>query len=533
MVQLTLSEFISESKQVLDKQREELERELKDKILGFVEENILSKINNSNPLLQGRVKGTSSLSEKIIRKRYADRYKNNPTKFVSELPDLIGLRIVCLLLEEESSIFSSIETLFSEAVDGTYFSIKELKGSNNNLLINHSNQPERQVNDKDIYRLSCKWVTENGLEIFVELQIKSLINMFWGEIEHMLFYKNYAYLVGSSFYTEVMKTIHSTLVTVDSQLQIMSLQLANKTQEEQFIEMKQMFAKLMYNMFSGNFKKELLDTEIEVDLREIYDLMVQIEFRGISTLSKAQSIMSGLVTKVYSNHKFTKDIFQFESYNAGESILKEERKEFGKLLDELSKSNDIYWIAFMGLYKMFQEKPTHTELIDSLANNLMSFYSGFDAIFELLDEGKPGKEIMKKGIEKGIIHVFSSYKKLVFFITNTNQQTALLHTFNYAKSIKDRFLSLTDEEISRHGITNVVITIKAAVSLKVISKLEKKIGIEYLSELYTLLKDKEISGLLFDLNKFKSLISAGKEIKTDSEALVELFVTEKNNGEEE
>ncbi|SMG57760.1 hypothetical protein [Paenibacillus aquistagni] len=94
MVQLTLSEFISESKQVLDKQREELERELKDKILGFVEENILSKINISNPLLQGRVKGTSSLSEKIIRKRYADRYKNNPPKFVSELPDLIGLRIV-------------------------------------------------------------------------------------------------------------------------------------------------------------------------------------------------------------------------------------------------------------------------------------------------------------------------------------------------------------------------------------------------------------------------------------------------------
>lgn len=522
-----LNEFITLSKEELERRRGSLEG-INKEILNFLEENFLKRISYKNVMVQGRVKGSSSLSEKIVRKRYADRYQNDHVKFISELPDIIGLRIVCLLLEQEKKIFSAIKSTFSEAVDAKYYSIPELKGSNNNLLINHSNQPEPQKNGKPIYRISCKWITNSGEEIFVELQIKSLINMFWGEIEHMLFYKNYTYMVGSDFYEKMMDSIHKSLVAVDSQLQLMSEQLSKKSQSDQLLETKQMFAKLMYNMFSEKYKEELID--IEVDLREIYDLMVQIEFKDVSSLTRAQSIMSRLIVNIYNNRDFTSELFEFEEYNVGETILKDERKAFGLILGNLSRSNDIFWISFIGLYKLFVQKSTTTEIIDSLANDLMSFYSRFDSIFDVEDEDNPVKQMIKKGIEIGIIHAFGYYKKLDFFLTNVHQQTIMLEIHKYMKSIKDRFLTLSQEEINRHGEVNIVNVIMSAVSIKITSIIENKIGIEYLSDLYNILDGKEISGIIFNIEKLKERAEMQKELGIDD--MEELFVTE-NKGEEE
>ena len=46
--------------------------------------------------------------------------------------------------------------------------------------------------------MDCLWV--DSVPVRIELQIKSLTNYFWGEIEHSLFYKNYDYTISNDFY---------------------------------------------------------------------------------------------------------------------------------------------------------------------------------------------------------------------------------------------------------------------------------------------------------------------------------------------
>ncbi|WP_164855094.1 hypothetical protein [Peribacillus frigoritolerans] len=522
-----LNEFITLSKQELEKRRSSLD-EINKKITSFLDENLVKQISFQNVMVQGRVKGSTSLSEKIVRKRYADRYENDHKRFISELPDIIGLRVVCLLLEQEKIIYSTIISIFTEQVDEKYYSIPELKGSTDNLLVDHSNQPEPQKNGKPIFRLSCKWLDSSGEEVLVELQIKSLINMFWGEVEHMLFYKNYTYMIGSDFYKEMMNSIYKSLEAVDSELQLMSQQLAERTSEEQLDEMKQMFAKLMYNMFSQKYREELID--IEVDLREIYDLMVQIEFKNVPTLSRAQQVINRLITNTYNYHDFNNNLFEFDEYNLDETILKKERRLLGLTLGSLSQSNDVFWISFIGLYKMFAQKSTITEVIDTLSNELMTFYSHFDAIFTTEDEGKPGKPIIKEGIEVGIIHAFSHYRKLDFFLTNVHQQKIVVDIHKYLEEIKDRFLNLSKAEIDEHGEKAIINVLEAAVSIKVMSIIESKIKLEYLNDIYSMLREKEFSGIIFDLSNIKKRIDLQKDLVI--EEIEYLFVKEKKREEE-
>lgn len=523
-----LNEFIKKSKIELDSKRFFLEEEEK-KILEFLNENLMREEKIKNVIVQGRVKGSSSLSEKIIRKRYADRYRSDHIKFIAELPDLIGIRILCLLLDQEDEVYESIQATFTESVGDGYYSIPGLSKTKNNLIINHLNQPEEQKNKKKIYRISCKWEGEVQ-KTPVELQIKSLVNMFWGEIEHMLFYKNYTYMIGTEFYTNMMDSIFKNLVAVDAQLKQMSHQLSKKSKEDQFREIKQMFAKIMYSMFYEKFREELID--IEIDLREIYDLMVQIEFKDVSTISRAQKSMTKLINTVYDETEFKSSLFLFENYDSSSTILRDERKELGIVIGQMSKSNDIYWVAFLGLYKLLNYKESTTELIDSLVNDLMSFYSRFDSVFEAEEENSLGKPLLKKGIELGIVHAFINYKKLDFFLIDVYQSRIFIILHDYIKTIKDSFISLSKEEIESKGEAEILNVIKAASSLKILSIVEEKIEIHYLEELYELLEGKEMSGLIFEMQAFKECIEGGTDVSVAD--LSNIFVsTEEQEGEGE
>ncbi len=53
-----------------------------------------------------------------------------------------------------------------------------------------------------------------------ELQIKSLVNVFWGEIEHKIIYKNNNYTVWDSFFKDIMGSINENLSMIDKQLHI-------------------------------------------------------------------------------------------------------------------------------------------------------------------------------------------------------------------------------------------------------------------------------------------------------------------------
>ncbi|WP_046228168.1 nucleotidyltransferase family protein [Paenibacillus dauci] len=523
-----LLEFISMSEKQLNEKQVSLENE-KIKILTFLEKNLYEQDHFKNVMFQGRVKGASSLSEKIIRKRYADKYKKNANNFIDELPDIIGIRLVCMLIEQEEKLFNFIKSIFCIHVKKEYYSISELVELKNTLLISHAKQPEKQKNDKNIYRISCIWIDDNFNEINVELQIKSLINVFWGEIEHMLFYKNYSYMIGSHFYVGMMDTIFKSLVALDAQLQLMSQQLSKKSKEQQLDEIKEMFTKFMYTMFSEKFQQNLIN--IEVDLREVYSLMIQIEFKNVSSLSRGQNVMSKIINHAYNDTQFRKDLFDYEIYEPDKTILREERKELGIILDNLYKSADVFWKAFIGIYKFFVNKDSNTEVIDSMVNDLMSFYNGFDEFFDIEDEGKDGKKIIKEGIELGIIDAFKAYQKLDFFLINVHQKNIFINVSDYLLDIKSRFLSLNSEEIKKHERSTILEVIKSAFTIHILLTIKTTISLEQLQSIYNEIHDKEISGELFDIEEFEKTINK-KHQSFSFDDLNTIFVKESNREEE-
>ena len=85
--------------------------------------------------------------------------------------------------------------------------------------------------------MDCRWVEKGKKPVRVELQIKSLTNYFWGEIEHSLFYKNYDFTIGNSFYSGLMKNIHNELQNIDVEMASLENHM-KKSEHNQILEIR-------------------------------------------------------------------------------------------------------------------------------------------------------------------------------------------------------------------------------------------------------------------------------------------------------
>ena len=132
-----LQNYIEEAKEILRQQTEKLEnaainfeKELKTAFPGSAEEKLI---------FQSRVKGTESLSEKIYRKNYYNRYPV-PAELIQNLPDMIGVRVVCLLNQQEERLLEQLRAAYPEQVEtegGTFY---QKKGGQ--LLLDFRDQPQ-------------------------------------------------------------------------------------------------------------------------------------------------------------------------------------------------------------------------------------------------------------------------------------------------------------------------------------------------------------------------------------------------------
>ena len=204
------NEFIENASKILLSKSEEYKCII-DKIEHYLNE-LLEDVKGIT--ISGRSKDANNIAEKIYRKNYMMKY-NDAAKFIEELPDGIGVRIICLLNQDEVKIYKH---LIDRMPDERQIGNKSFRyRQDGNFFVCTENQPEKQKNNLDIYRMDCIWV-ENEKQVRVELQIKSLTNYFWGEIEHSLFYKNYDFTIGNSFYSGLMKNIHNELQNIDVEM---------------------------------------------------------------------------------------------------------------------------------------------------------------------------------------------------------------------------------------------------------------------------------------------------------------------------
>lgn len=163
-----------------------------------------------------RIKTVESIREKLLRNSYISKYKTDE-EVLANFQDLIGFRIECKFIDDEKYVYELLKEVFTETEDGLYFwepTMPKIK------LKLGEEQPQKQKNGFDIYKIDGLFMLGKD-HVRFELQIKALVNTFWGEIEHKIIYKNNSYLLADNFVVDLMTSIKKSLNMIDSQLYVL------------------------------------------------------------------------------------------------------------------------------------------------------------------------------------------------------------------------------------------------------------------------------------------------------------------------
>lgn len=251
--------MVDDMRDVLKEANRELEYFFRDKFADY--DNILN--------ITSRVKTSTSLKEKIFRNNFYLKYKT-PRRLIASLSDLIGIRMECRFIEDESDVYSKLlETFNVPGEEGCYYD----EDNPNIQLKLDDKQPQIQKNGFGIYKIDGKYIREN-IVIKFELQIKSLVNVFWGEAEHKVLYKNYKYLLTEDLFRDIMYSLKENLSMVDKQLMILFNHLKDLDDtniDKKKEQLETILSKTIYDMYSEKTKKEF---GFVVDYRKSCDVIV-------------------------------------------------------------------------------------------------------------------------------------------------------------------------------------------------------------------------------------------------------------------
>lgn len=251
-MKLELFKFIDDTLILLDEYKDELD-EAAEELDNFFRE----IFQNKDYFLDTkcRVKGRDSLREKILRKNLYIEHEE-PGNVLLNLSDLIGLRIECRFIEDELKIYNNILKLFTNKVDDNFY----YSDINKNIMLNLSDiQPEIQKNGFEIYKIDGTYLM-GELKINFELQIKSMVNVFWSEIDHRILYKNYNYVLTEDFYRDIMASIKDNLSMIDRQLMVVFdhlNDLDSKEVKNEKTQFKEMLSKIIHDVYIGKVRDEL------------------------------------------------------------------------------------------------------------------------------------------------------------------------------------------------------------------------------------------------------------------------------------
>lgn len=289
---LGIFRFVDEVLDSLEKKRQDLDcarREIKNFFEGELEDQHIGYLN-----ITARVKSSKSLKEKILRYDYYNKYQT-PEALYQDLSDLIGLRIECRFIDDEIAIYRFIKQYFNKRhslFPGFYFN-----AANTSVLLElESKQPKNQKNGIKMYRIDGKYFYQ-GEFINFELQIKSLVNIFWSEIEHKIIYKNYNYIIADKFYKDIMKSIKNSLTTIDQQLLLIANEFERKEKKTPIVKQEQLetlLSKVTYDIFATHMKNSI---GLLVDFRKSCDSVIKYVLREADAFS--QQDLPVLLTNIF------------------------------------------------------------------------------------------------------------------------------------------------------------------------------------------------------------------------------------------
>lgn len=218
-------------------------------------ETLLTHLNSDNVInIVSRIKENNSLKEKIIRKKLYHRYDCGQ-EIMDNLSDVIGIRVECRFIKDEILVYNELRQLFSAFKDG-YFYLPLDDGIGLELT---SVQPQKQRNGADIFRIDGI-ICQQGQTFRFELQIKSLVRVFWAEIEHKIVYKNNSYRLIDDFFQNLMLSINNNLVSIDQQLMLVYEQMQQHDGAMDYMQqhsVKNLLAKAINDLLYNKMKEEM------------------------------------------------------------------------------------------------------------------------------------------------------------------------------------------------------------------------------------------------------------------------------------
>ncbi len=225
--------------------------------------------------ISSRVKTSDSVKEKIIRNELYKKY-DNARELLSDLSDMIGIRVECRFIKNELEVLEIIKQRFYRCCEDGYYINPKIDGIALNLTLP---QPQMQKNGLPICRIDGIY-TKNDLKIRFELQIKSMVNLFWSDIEHSIVYKNNVYMPDDKFIRELLTTIHTSLTSIDNQLQLVYYHMNDDRELQPHShdqEIQTIIAKIMSDIVGVRMKESIgftVDFKRSCDILGNYILMI-------------------------------------------------------------------------------------------------------------------------------------------------------------------------------------------------------------------------------------------------------------------
>lgn len=304
-----------------------------------------------------RIKSEDSIKEKMLRQNYFSRCPN-PDDVMHFFGDLIGLRIECRFNEDEKRIFELLQTAFSVKDPETGYSRSP---ENDHIFLNlQDSQPQMQKNGFEIYKIDGRYIDANDIKVNFEVQIKSMVNLFWGEIDHRMLYKNFTYMLTEDFIRDIMYSIKNNLQTIDRQLSSLYKRLKDmesSTWETTKLQLKAIVSKVIHDVYTVKLMDQ---TGLVMDLRNMSNLVTDYIFAqilldpSVGFEEAVISLMNRVNTMPEKHTKFGDRIRIEPNYSNVRSA------QFGKAL--LTRANvDFRWNLCLNIIFDISEKEAGTE----------------------------------------------------------------------------------------------------------------------------------------------------------------------------
>ena len=369
-MKLEIFEFIDRTvamvdgmKDVLEESNRELEYFFRDKFLKY--DNILN--------ISSRVKTADSLKEKIFRNNFYLKYKT-PEELISNLSDLIGLRIECRFIQDEDDVYSKVLKEFNVPGKDGYYHTED--NTDVELKLDEK-QPQTQKNGFRIYKIDGRY-TRKEMVIKFELQIKSLVNVFWGEAEHKVLYKNYKYLLSESLFRDIMYSLKENLHMVDKQLMILYNHLKELDEadiDKRKEQLETILSKIIYDIYSEKTKKEF---GIVLDYRKSCDILVSyvLKQNEFNDPMNYDNVYLKVLSRLYQLREKDLDLNEYIEFEREICFEDEFSRKIGKAILEII-NKDFKWNLFFKILFMIESGSNADEfekfiifLRDRFLNNL-------------------------------------------------------------------------------------------------------------------------------------------------------------------